>query len=88
MADLLVLPKAGLHYQNGSCGRFCTRSQSLRGPETSSLHLDKTLLHYPIDQIARLLKMKNLWRVRRKLQKALKLIRKKLKEKGIELSDI
>ncbi len=42
----------------------------------------------PLDQIARLLKMKNLWRVRRKLQKALKLIRKKLKEKGIELSDI
>ena len=42
----------------------------------------------PLDQIARLLKMKNLWRVRRKLQKALKLIRKKLKEKGIEVSDI
>jgi len=49
------------------------------------LHFFRSL---PLDQIARLLKMKNLWRVRRKLQNALKLIRKKLKEKGIELSDI
>jgi len=42
----------------------------------------------PLGQIARLLKMKNIWRVRRKLQKALKLIRKKLKNRGIEVSDI
>ena len=41
-----------------------------------------------LEEIARVLKMKNLWQVRRKLQKALKSLQKKLRERGIGPSDI
>ena len=41
-----------------------------------------------LNEIARILKMKNLWRVRRKLQKALKALKNKLQEKGIGPSDL
>lgn len=40
------------------------------------------------EEIARVLKMKNIWRVHRKLTKALKLLRKKFHEKGITPSDL
>ena len=41
-----------------------------------------------LEEIARVLKMKNLWQVRRKLQKALKSLQKKLRERGISHSDL
>ncbi len=41
-----------------------------------------------LEEIARVLKMKNIWRVHRKLAKALKLLRKKFQEKGISPSDL
>ncbi|MHA2345039.1 MAG: sigma factor-like helix-turn-helix DNA-binding protein, partial [Candidatus Hodarchaeales archaeon] len=48
-------------------------------------------LHYyrnlTLEEITRLLKMKNIWRVHRKLTKALKMLSKKLKEKGFGPSD-
>ncbi len=43
---------------------------------------------YTLNEIARILKMKNLWRVRRKLQKALKTLKKNLQEKGIDPNDL
>ena len=39
-------------------------------------------------ETARVLKMKNLWQVQRKLKKALKYLRSKLKEKGIGPDDL
>jgi RNA polymerase sigma factor (sigma-70 family) len=48
-------------------------------------------LHYyrnlTLEEITRILKMKNIWRVHRKLAKALKLLRKKLQKKGIGPAD-
>jgi len=41
-----------------------------------------------LNKIARILKMKNLWRVRRKLQKILKSLEKNLRKRGIDPSDI
>jgi RNA polymerase sigma factor (sigma-70 family) len=40
-----------------------------------------------LEEIARVLRMKNIWRVHRKLTKGLKLLRKKFQEKGISSSD-
>ena len=48
------------------------------------LHIYRNLT---LEETARVLKMKNLWRVSRKLQKALKLMRKQLAARGIDLSD-
>jgi RNA polymerase sigma factor (sigma-70 family) len=49
-------------------------------------------LHYyhgfTLNKIARILKMKNLWRVRRKLQNALKVLKKNLQQKGFSPSDL
>ncbi len=49
------------------------------------LHLYRNLT---LGEIARVLKMKNIWRVHRKLTKALKLLKKKFREKGITQSDL
>ncbi|MBC8185300.1 sigma-70 family RNA polymerase sigma factor [candidate division KSB1 bacterium] len=41
-----------------------------------------------LEQIASILKMKNIWQVQRKLKKALKQLRRMLKNKGIDFSDL
>ena len=41
-----------------------------------------------LEEIARVLKIKNLWRASRKLEKALKTLRKKLEDQGIHPSDL
>ena len=41
-----------------------------------------------LKRIARILKMKNIWQVQRKLKKALKQLRRMLKNKGIDFSDL
>jgi len=41
-----------------------------------------------LERIARVLKMKNIWRVQRKLKKALEQLRRMLKNKGIDFSDL
>ena len=49
------------------------------------LHLFKGMT---LEQTARILKMRNIWQLHRKLKKALKILKSKLKEKGIGPSDI
>ena len=41
-----------------------------------------------LEKIARVLKMKNIWQVQRMLKKTLKQLKSKLREKGIDLSDL
>jgi RNA polymerase sigma factor (sigma-70 family) len=41
-----------------------------------------------LEKIARILKMKNIWQVQRRLKKTLKQLKSKLRDKGIDLSDL
>jgi len=49
------------------------------------LHFYRSLT---LKEIARVLRMKNVWRVHRRLHKALKLLREEFKKKDIDLSDL
>lgn len=73
----------------------CNDAQKALQEVLASLSPEQQLLielHYyrdlTLQEIARALNMKNLWRVRWQLQKALKLLRKKLHEKGVGPADL
>ena len=73
--------------QNSSFEKFQTILDKLSAEQKLIIHLH-FYKNLTLQEIARILKMKNLWQVHRKLHKALKVVQKKLRDENIELSDL